>query len=111
MTPEALKNLAFRLSIFQHPRCVEAAKQVRRAIENSDRFGRADAEQALCHEVWRHLDAAIDDEDDAGSRETALDAMRAEMAGRVYTCRLALGWIVRAPTAPEVCPTLADLGL
>jgi hypothetical protein len=111
MTPEALKHLASRLSRFEHKRCVEATLQVRRAIECSERFGQAEAEQALCHAIWAHLDAAIEGEDEEGPVETALDAMRAEMAGRVYMAGLALGWITRPSAAPAATPTLAELGI
>ena len=111
MTPKALWHLASRLARFEHPRCQEAARQVRQAIANAERFERADAEQALCHAVWGHLDAAIEGTDDEGTVETTLDALRAEMAGRVYLSRQALGWLVRAPAAPATPYTLAELGL
>ena len=111
MTPKALWHLASRLSRFEHPRCLEAARQVRQAIANAGRFEQPDAEQALCHSVWGHLDAAIEDTDDDGAVETALDALRAEMAGRVYLSRQALGWLTRAAVAPASPPTLAELGL
>jgi hypothetical protein len=92
---------------------------VRSAIENAERFGRADAEQALCHAIWSDLDVAIENEneneneneDDVSPVETALDALRAEMAGRVYMSRLSLGWLTRSAAAPAVPPTLDELSL
>ena len=111
MTPESLKHLASRLTRFEHPRCISATRQVWQAIGNAERFDLADAEQALCQAVWGHLDAAIEDADEESPVETELDALRAEMAGRVYISRLALGWLIRAGSAPASPPTLAELGL
>jgi hypothetical protein len=109
MTPSSLEHLAARLERFEHPSCAIAASKVRRAIDAAARFDRPDAEQALAHEIWGHLETALEDAE--GATATALEALRAEMAGYVYTARLALGWITRASASPDRPPTLADLGL
>lgn len=110
MNTDHLEFLAARLDRLAHPKCIDAAKVVRRALRNPERFQRADAEQALCHDVWGKLEHARDDVDDIGVG-LEIDALRAEMAGHVYTARLALGWVIRAPSAPALAPSLEDLGL
>lgn len=60
--------------------------------------------------IWGHLDAAQEDIP-LGHQQLQLGALRAEMAGRVLMCRLELGWLAKTPSAPEVMPSLKDLGL
>ena len=109
MTPQSLLHLATRLERYDNPSCATAAGEVRRALQNAVRFDRADAEQALCHAIWGHLGDAL--ESVGGAHKTELDALLGEMAGRVYMCRMALGWLTRAPGAPVNPPALVDLGL
>lgn len=108
MNQASLRFLAARLERQEHAECSQAALLVRQALESPTTFDRADAEQALCHAVWGHLDNAL--EGAAGQRALELMCMRAEMAGYVYTARLALGWIERSKAGPKQPPSLADFG-
>jgi tRNA-dihydrouridine synthase len=110
MTPEIMKDVAERLAEFKHPSCEEAARTVFRAIENAERFENSKAEQALCHAVWGHLDSALHETPD-GETWRRMNALRAEMIGRVLLSRMELGWLIRAPGSPEDLPKISDFGL
>ena len=109
MSPESLILLERRLKSFKEDNCTAAAALVREAVRNADRFAGAEAEQALCHAIWGHLEEAL--ENAPGEVHVELEALRFEMAGRVYASRMALGWIVRAEGAPKQPPTLRNLGI
>jgi hypothetical protein len=107
-----LKLAANRLASIDQQECREALVLVMKAIDNQNLFeSSAKAELALCHALWDCISRALDHGDFTIDEEACLDALQAEMAGRTYCARQALGWVVRSRTAPAEEPSLRDLSV
>lgn len=63
------------------------------------------AQHALLNEVWTHVTSALNLEDFHEGLDHEVEALQAEMAGRVLSYRQSMGWLVRAPGAPKEFPT------
>lgn len=96
MTPEALSHLKTRLEGVRCAECMEAAQMVGDAIAGAAKELPMKAERDLCHAVWGCISRALDVADLSDQDQLVLNALEAEMAGRVLTARLATGELVRA---------------
>lgn len=96
MTPEALSYLKTRLEQVRCVECADAAKLVADAIATAYQELPVKVERDLCHSVWGCISRALDVAELSNQDELVLDALEAEMAGRVLTARLALGELVKA---------------
>lgn len=98
MTPETLSFLKTRLEAIHCAECAEAAQMVADAIATTPaHLGPAvRAERDLCHAIWGRVSRALDVAELSDQDRLALDALEAEMAGRVLTARLATGELIRA---------------
>lgn len=94
MTPEALSYLKTRLEGVRCVECTEAARLVAEAIPSAPLSMKV--EHDLCHEVWGRVSRALDVAELSDHDQLVLDALEAEMAGRVLTARLATGELVKA---------------
>lgn len=98
MTPQSLSFLKARLETIRCDECAEAAQLV------ADQIAALPAtlglpvksERDLCHAVWGRVSRALDVTELSDQNRLALDALEAEMAGRVLTARLATGELVKA---------------
>lgn len=109
MKSSTLQHLATRLSQFDDAECATAVELVRNALSSLDVFTRsAEAQHALYHSVWGNITRALDVGDFSPAQADVLDALEAEMAGRVLTIRLSLGWITKSADAPESLPLLEN---
>lgn len=97
MTPEALAYLKTRLEAIPCTDCAEGAQLVAEAMTMAgDGELPIKVERDLCHAVWGYISRALDVADLSASNSLLLDAMEAEMAGRVLTARLTMGELVKA---------------
>lgn len=98
MTPESLSFLKARLEAVGCDECMDAAHLVADAIAAMPAtLGPAvKAERDLCHAVWGRVSRALDVAELSEQDRLVLDALEAEMAGRVLTARLATGELVKA---------------
>lgn len=96
MKPEALAYLKTRLDGIKCEDCAEAAQLVANAQSSAVGELSIRAERDLCHAVWGRVSRALDVADLKADDYLLLDAMEAEMAGRVLTARLATGELVKA---------------
>lgn len=98
MTPQALSFLKQRLELIRCDECAEAAQLIADHIAAMPAtLGlTVKAERDLCHAVWGRVSRALDVAELSDQDQLALDALEAEMAGRVLTARLATGELVKA---------------
>lgn len=109
MTSAVLLHLVARLERVESGHCIEAVKLVRDSLSLGILADpEPEAEHALCHAVCGHLSRALDVEDFAACDADVVEALEAEMAGRVLTYRLTRGWLVRAADAPTEFRQIAD---
>ncbi len=96
MKPAALAFLKTRLEGVRCAECTEAAQLVAEAMTSVPRELPVKAERDLCHAVWGRISRALDVAELSNQDQLVLDALEAEMAGRVLTARLATGELVKA---------------
>ncbi|WP_334001471.1 hypothetical protein [Burkholderia gladioli] len=97
-----LHYLATRLRRVDSEECRHAARLVEAAIQEFDRVSRSlQVEHDVFHQAWDHVSRALDDAAFSPEHQDELDALEAEMAGRVLTARLQLGRLVRPVTEPR----------
>ncbi len=95
LTIRELQYLATRLRRVDNEDCGNAARLVEAAIHDFDRVSRnLQTEHDVFHQVWDHVSRALDRAALSPEHQDELDAIEAEMAGRVLTARLALGQLV-----------------
>lgn len=109
MEMERLQYLADRLEAIGSGESLEAAELVRRVIQAGPSvWNQPEAEHALYHSVGHHLSRALDHEDFDASKYWEVDALEAEMSGRIHFYRLSRGWLTRAPGAPTDFRPITD---
>ncbi|WP_176060239.1 hypothetical protein [Paraburkholderia sp. BCC1876] len=90
-----LQYLATRLRRVDSEECGHAARLVEAAIQEFDRVSRSlQVEHDMFHQAWDHVSRALDDATFSPEHHDELDAIEAEIAGRVLTARMALGQLV-----------------
>lgn len=96
MTPDVLSYLKNRLVGIASEDCAEAVRLIEETGSSDGAVLPIRVEHDLCHAVWDCISHALDIADLSKHERLLLDAMEAEMAGRVLTARLALGELVKA---------------
>lgn len=96
MTLEALLYLKTRLESVRCAECFGAVLLLAETIATAPKELPVKVEIDLCHEVWGCISRALDVAELSDQDWLVLDAMEAEMAGRVLTARLATGELVKA---------------
>lgn len=90
-----LQYLTQRLRSLNSAECGYAAELLDVAAQGYDRAGLGlQAEHDLFHQVWRLITNALDHDSFPPEDQDILDAIEAELAGRVLTARMALGQLV-----------------
>lgn len=112
----SLTYLASRLERVGRGESLDAANLVRRVLATDSLLARLsgrqpaidhpEAEHALFHTIWGHLSNAIDHGDFDDQHRDDVMAMENEMAGRVLTYRLAMGWLAPSAEAPAEFRTI-----
>lgn len=103
MEKESLAYLAERLEAIPSDEPKAAAELVRKVMASSSAaLENPEAEHALFQAVWNHISQAIDREEYAPQFAQRVNALEAEMAGRVLTFRLQRAWIARTASGPSV---------
>lgn len=101
MTEEDWQYLAKRLESYGGS-LVDAAHFVRSMLaEDNEAMERPDRIYSVCKMVWHFVTGALDHETFELVHKSAVYALEAEMAGRVFSYRLQMGWLIRSPNAPE----------
>lgn len=101
MDKESLAYLAERLESIASDELNAAAALVRKVMASSSAaLENPEAEHALFHAVWNHISQAADHAEYAPQFAQQVDALEAEMAGRVLTFRMQHSWIARTASGP-----------
>lgn len=107
MTPETLSYLQARLEGIQCDECVKAARLVAEAMASVAGKLPTEVERDLCHTVWGCVRHALDVAEVSVLDSLLLEALEAEMAGRVLTASLATVELVEAAKRPRISYVLA----
>jgi hypothetical protein len=91
LNQQRLQILAARLAGIHEPDCQEAHAVVVAALDDSKIGSSSMNEYDLYHTVWGHITRALDHAMFAPELKMQLDALEAEMAGRVLGIRLLRG--------------------
>ena len=105
LTNAPLLYLSKRLGIIGGGACTLAFMLVSDAISDFDHISNnLDAEHDLFHQLWELVSRALDHDDFHGEHRDMLEAMEAEMAGRVLNIRLQKGELLPRPVAEVAKP-------
>lgn len=96
MEPTALAYLKTRLAGIACTECVDAVRLIDEAVASTESDLPIRAERDLCHAIWGCVSRALDVAELSDLDVLKLDAIEAEMAGRVLAARLTLGELVKA---------------
>lgn len=94
--PATLGYLKTRLSGIACAECAEAVRLIDEAVTSPVADLPIRAERDLCRAIWGCVSRALDVAELSDLEVLKLDAIEAEMAGRVLTARLTLGELVKA---------------
>lgn len=104
---KALQRLASRFEHIGGAELTAAAALVGMAVSGDAAGMPPQVEHALFSELWAHVTRALDHADFDSAHQDEVNALEAEVAGRVLSYRLAMGWLVRAEGAPTEFPSFA----
>ncbi len=96
MKPTTLAYLKTRLAGIECAECVDAVRLIDEAVTSPFSDLPVRVERDLCHAIWGCVSRALDVAELSDLDVLKLDAIEAEMAGRVLTARLTLGELVKA---------------
>lgn len=100
LTRLSLQYLADRLQPIEEPDCIAAHDLILDAINNYEAVARSTrAEKELCEELWDHITHALDHGEYSPVYQQVLDAIEAELCGRVLFMRLSDGTLTGPATA------------
>jgi hypothetical protein len=95
-----LERLVYKFEMFGGEELLNAAALARDALAKKTNEMRPEAEYTLFTHLWEFVSQALDHESYDPEHENEIEALEAEMAGRVLSYRLERGWLVKAENAP-----------